>query len=549
MKKIINIESLSLREKLAQLLIVRQSDLMLHADTGYSTLRRPEEAAEIMEKNGFGGIWLHGNVDVNSMNMQFYRENVKFDVNSLRKWYEDVVKNVKIPVIAANDALGKATCSDLSIYPKGLAVGAAENDNSAFELGRCIAREHALFGTDWIWSPIADYVNRRSANIVRMYSNIPDDIIRCAIGYMKGIQSMHMAATVKHFPGADREEFRDSHIVTTLVRTDKETWRREQGRIFQAVIDAGVDTVMIGGKGFPAVDSTEYEGRYIPAALSYKIVTELLKEEMGFDGVVVTDDVTMGCFTSFYSGGRLYAEFLNAGCDMLLGVGIDAVELLEEQILLGNLSVERVDDAVRRVLALKEKVGLFDDYKKEPCSVEEVVALTYQMSQRLAQKSATLVRDRKHALPFSQDKVKKVAIICYSHSDDTITQLKAMKEEFENHGAEVLLRKRLESYEEAKQIAEQYDLIVYAGYIGFHAPKGYPSFYGEEFWALRYAFVYGTEKSVGVSLGYPHIHYDFMDDANVFVNLYSPEAAGQKVFVQGLYGELPFVGKSPVDID
>lgn len=234
---------------------------------------------------------------------------------------------------------------------------------------------------------------------------------------------------------------------------------------------------------------------------------------------------------------------------MLLGVGIDAVELLEEQVLLGNLSIERVDDAVRRVLALKEKVGVFDNFRKVPCSIGEAVTLTYQMSQRLAQKSATLVRDRKNTLPFRRDKVKKVAIICYSHSDDTITQLETMKEEFENHGAEVLLRKRLESYEEAKEIAKQYDLIVYAGYIGFHAPKGYPSFYGEEFWALRYAFVYGSEKSVGVSLGYPHIHHDFMDDANVFVNLYSPEAAGQKVFVQGLYGELPFVGKSPVDID
>ena len=97
--------------------------------------------------------------------------------------------------------------------------------------------------------------------------------------------------------------------------------------------------------------------------------------------------------------------------------------------------------------------------------------------------------------------------------------LENMKDEFEKHGAEVLLRRRLESYEDAKAIAEEYDLIVYAGFIAFHAPKGAPSFYGDEFWSLRYAFNYGKEKSVGVSLGYPHIHYNFMEDADVFVNL------------------------------
>lgn len=98
-------------------------------------------------------------------------------------------------------------------------------------------------------------------------------------------------------------------------------------------------------------------------------------------------------------------------------------------------------------------------------------------------------------------------------------------------------------------MADNYDLIVYAGYIAHHAPKGAPSFYGDEFWSLRYAFVYGKEKSVGVSLGYPHIHYLFMDDADVFVNLYSPVPEGQRVFVQGLFGELKFTGKSPVELD
>ena len=203
------------------------------------------------------------------------------------------------------------------------------------------AKQSGMAGSNWLWTPIADYVNRLSPGIVRMYSNLPDDIIRCTVSYTKGYHSRNVAATVKHFPGADRTEMRDSHIVTTTNRTDKETWLKEQGRIFQAIIDAGVDAVMVGAKSFPAVGDPQKEGRYIPAALSRKIVTGLLKEEMGFQGVVITDDVTMGGYTSFLMGGKLCAKFIKAGCDVLLGASLDAVDLLEEEVKCGNLREER----------------------------------------------------------------------------------------------------------------------------------------------------------------------------------------------------------------
>ncbi len=546
---IIDIKSMTLREKLGQLLIVRQSDLMMKAKTGYTQMREPEEAAEIMEKNQFGGVWLHGQVDVNQMNEEFNRENIRFNSKSSMEWIENVSKGVKIPVISANDAQGVKSYSDLSGYPVGLCVGATGDGEMAYRLGRCIAAEHALAGVHWIWSPVADYVNRRSANITRQFSNTPDEIIKYAVGYMKGLQSMGLAATVKHFPGTDKMEMRDSHIVTTKMNMTMDEWHNEQGRIFKAVIDAGVDTVMSAGRAFPAADPAKVGGRHLPCGLSRAMITNLLKGEMGFDGVVVTDDVTMGCFTSFYTGGELYAEFLKAGNDMLLGVGIDAVELLEEQVQNGNLPMQRVDDAAAKVLSLKKKLGLFGVRKEPEYTVDEACEQTRKMAYDMALKSATLLRDRNNFLPVNKNKIKKVAIICYSHTSRTLEQLQAMKEEFEEHGAQVLLRKSLESFDEIKEIAAEHDLIVYAAYVGFHAPKGAPGFYGDEFWALRYAFTEGCEKSVGVSLGYPHIHFDFMDDANVFVNLYSPDEQGQRVFVKGLYGELPFIGTSPIKLD
>ena len=108
-----DINSMTLREKLGQLLVVRMSDLLMDADSSYTKWRAPEEAAEIMEKNQFGGIWLHGNIDVNQIN-DVWSQKIDFDPDTLKDWYENVRKNVKIPVIAAADAIGKASANGRS---------------------------------------------------------------------------------------------------------------------------------------------------------------------------------------------------------------------------------------------------------------------------------------------------------------------------------------------------------------------------------------------------------------------------------------------------
>ena len=543
-----NIKDLTLREKIAQLLIVRMSDLVMDASTSYTKFRAPEEAAQIMEKNQFGGIWLHGNTDVNQIN-DIWNKNVKYTVEELRAWYEEARKNVKIPVIAAGDT-GRAT--GMSSFPGGLAIGASSDPDAAYKLGRSIAGELSHIGQDWIWSPIVDYCYRRSGGIGRQYSNIPEDITKCAIGYMEGFHSRGMLSTVKHFPGDDYTEIhgRDSHIVTTYYNMPLDKWEKTQGKIFKDVIDAGVDACMVIASSWPEVDDTKVNGRYVPAGLSYKITTELLKEKMGFKGVVITDDVNMGGFTSFYNGGRLYAEFIKAGNDMLLGVSVDAVDLIEEEVKKGILTEERIDEACEKVFDMKEKLGLFDKgYRKPDWTFEEAKAESAKLAKEIAESSVTLIRDREKRLPFKKEEIKNIAIVCYTHSEGIFTALDTMKAEFEKYGCSVTKYRRLNSFEEAKEVADNNDLIVYVGYIGFHAPKGAPSFYGDEFWALRHAFVYGVEKSVGVSLGYPHIHYDFMDDANIFINAYNPAAETQKAVVKGILGEIPFVGKSPVVLD
>lgn len=544
-----DINKMTLREKLAQLLIVRMSDLLMDADSSYTKMRAPQEAAEIMEKNQFGGIWFHGNVDVNQIN-DVWNKNIKFSAKELKEWYADIRKNVKIPVIAAADAIGPEAAPEYSVYPEGLAVGASADKDIAYNLGRCVARELAWAGLDWIWSPIADIHNRRSSQVGRAFANIADENIRCCIDYAKGIQSQQMATATKHFPGVDCNDVRDTHIVTSKIGVSLDEWKKGQGRVFQEIIDAGVDAVMCLATAFPAVDDTKINGRYIPAGLSSKVLIDLLKRDMGFKGVVITDDVNMGGFTNIYTGGRLYAEFIKAGNDMLLGVRIDAVDLLEEEVKKGTVSMERIDDAVSRVLELKRKVGLFDrGYREADYTLADAVRETEEVSTKLAETSLTLVCDRNNRLPFDKSKVKKAAIVGYSHNKCFCEKLEPMKKAFEEYGIEASIRHRINSFEEAKEVAENNDLIIYVGNIEFHNPKGAPSFYGDEFWSLRHAFVYGEEKSIGLGMGFPHIHYDFMEDANVFINAYSTAPAMQKAFVKAIFGEIKLVGKSPVILD
>ncbi len=543
-----DINKMTLREKIAQVMIIRMSDLVMYADTAYSKFRDPKEAADLAEKNQFGGIWLHGNIDVNQMN-DLWNKNISFTSASLKKWYEDIQKNVKIPMISASD-IGLVSSDMNNFTGIDLCVGASSNEDIAYELGQCVATEHKLAGVDWIWAPVVDNINSHHSSITRCFSDDADTISSCGVNYIKGYRAANVAACAKHFPGADKNDLRDGHIITTDIAMSVDEWWESQGRVFQAMIDAGVDTIMTSGLAFPALDDTKIKGRYIPASFSHKIVTEYLKDKMGFEGVVVSDGVRMGCYTSVYTGGKLYAELLNAGHDMLLGVGVDAVDLLEAEVKKGTISVERIEDACQRVLKLKAKLGFFsEDCPKPTCTVEEAKAKTAGMATKLAETSITLVRDENKTIPFDKEKTKKVAIICYTHDESAFDNLTVMKEAFEQYGCEVLLRRRLENFGEAEAIANEYDLIVYAGYIAFHAPKGFAGFYGDEFWSLRYAFKNGKEKSIGVSFGYPHIMYNFMNDTQMFVNAYSLTPESQKAFVKGIFGDIPFVGKSPVVLD
>ena len=165
-----DINKMTLREKIAQIMLVRQCDLLLRADKAYDELRDTSEAKEIMDKNQFGGIWAHGNLDVNQMSVK-YNDYFNFDTKKYVKWLNSIIADLKIRPICANDISNRACFSDLSNFIDGLIIGAANSTEYAFELGKCIGEQHRAMGGNWVWTPDIDILNRLGGEIVRCKHN------------------------------------------------------------------------------------------------------------------------------------------------------------------------------------------------------------------------------------------------------------------------------------------------------------------------------------------------------------------------------------------
>lgn len=548
------LKDLTLREKIGQCLCARQYEFNQKVEIDEKIPRTEEERDELLKKNPYGVYWCMGKQNLKNINIaEVNFGNVRVKSYEYREWVEKIERNLKIPGLRATDAEGQGAGNlfdDLTVVSGGLCVGAADSEELAYEYGAQVAKELLCAGINWRWAPVIDITGRRTYGFSRTFSTDVDRLIKLSLAHIKGMQDNGVAATAKHFPGGNKFEYRDSHFTPTVNSLSMEEWWEDQGRAFQEMIDGGVYSVMISHKAFPAADDTQLNGKYLPSTLSGKIITDLLKGEMGFEGVVITDGIGMGGLQSFYDREDLYVELLRAGNDVLLGVMPDGIDIVEKAVKDGRLSEERIDDACRRVLDMKEKMGLFaEDYSIYKYDAKDIAPKTAELSRKLSESSVTLVRDRQNKIPFDRKGIKKVKIICSCHDDIFVEGLSVMIGELEARGMEVSVQRRLYSKEALREICNEYDLIIYAAFLAGHRPMGAPSFYGEECATFQHAFSAGNEKSIGVSLGYPYIFFDFMGCADICINTYNDSPGMQRALVKAIFGEIPVSKSSPVNLN
>ncbi|MBE6733073.1 MAG: hypothetical protein E7561_03660 [Ruminococcaceae bacterium] len=528
------------------------SELTLREKIGQTALGRARNQDLLdLKKHPYGFIWSLGNIEMGVINMDDKKADV--EITNRKKWNQflkDMWKEIRVPVMAAMDSTNGImnSFSEFPMIMDPVTMGATDSDELAYEAGVLRAEHLKFVGTNWLWSPEVDLPNRLSTICLgRRYSDDPERLTRMAIADMKGIQSKRCAATAKHFPGADPFEYRDAHTALNVNILTKADWQATQGKTFKDMFDAGVDSVMISHTSFPSIDNSKINGTYRPASVSYKIITELLKEEMGFKGVVITDGITMKGLLSLFHGdlNRVYVEAIKAGNDVVLACGDGYFDAIEEAVLSGEIPMSRIDDACQRVLDMKERYGLFDDdYVISNDSDEELadcIRRTNEFNKKVAERAVSLVCDNNSLFPLKAEKIKNVAVIYSGRSDEAYENLSFMKEAFAKRGANLTFQRGLKDHilpDEIIEIAKENDLIIYAGHI--LRTGGFPTFYGDELNVFHQALVAGAEKSVGLGLGSPFMYYDFYAAFPAFINAYNPSEFTMEAVVAAMYGEIEF---------
>jgi beta-N-acetylhexosaminidase len=285
--------------------------------------------------------------------------------------------------------------------PGNMALGAGRSSSDAQTAAAVNGDELAAMGVNWNFAPVAD-VNVNPANPVigvRSFSEDPVLAATLTAAQTRGYTSTGIAGAAKHFPGHG-DTATDSHTGLPVVDHTREEWEQVDRPPFQAAIDAGVPAIMTAHISVPALDPSGD-----PATISRPIMTGILREEMGYDGVVITDALDMAGASATYGNDRVPVLALKAGVDMLLmppefDVAHTAVL---EAVESGELTEERIDTSVRRILTLKHDLGIVDDPYVDPAAVPAHVGTPHHLAtlQAITDRTTTLVRNHHGRLPLT----------------------------------------------------------------------------------------------------------------------------------------------------
>lgn len=406
------ISRMTLPEKVGQLFVMRvyghsatapdQADIDANlSEIGVRT------AAELIAKYHVGGViyftWAHNTRDPHQI----------ADLsNGIQK--ASLSRPRGLPVLVATDQEHGIVCrigAPATLFPGAMAIGAGGSRTDARTLGRISGAELRAMGVNQDYSPDAD-VNVNPANPVigvRSFGADPDAVAALVAAEVTGYQSSRVAATAKHFPGHGDTAV-DSHFGFPVITHSREVWEALDAVPFRAAVKAGIDSIMTAHIMVPALDDSGD-----PATLSHPIVTGILRGELGYDGVVITDSLAMEGVRQKYGDDRVPVLALKAGVDQLLNPpSLDvAWNAVLKAVQGGELTEARLDESILRVLRLKERLGLFEDAYVSRAGVDRTVGSAAHLSaaDRIAERTTTLLVNSAGLLPLSRRTHGKVLVV------------------------------------------------------------------------------------------------------------------------------------------
>lgn len=353
------VKNMSIDEKIGQIIFA-----------GVSGTKPNAEAEQLIAKYKVGGIIMNGK------NITSPAQTVAY-INYLKK--EN--RNNSIPLFFGIDQEGGKIAKlpgNLKNIPTNQGIGAINNPSFSFEIGTLLGKLVDEYGFNMNFAPVLD-VNSNPDNPVigdRSFGNEPDKVAQLGVETMKGLQSEDIISVIKHFPGHGDTSV-DSHLELPTVNKTKAELERLELVPFKKAIAEGADVVMIAHIFLPKLDS-EY-----PSSMSKVIITELLRNELGYGGVVITDDMTMKAVTDHYDIGKAAVTSVKAGSDIIMVAHdhdkiLTVISALKSAVQSGEITEERLNESVVRILELKEKYGL-DDSGRGQVNADELNRLIYSV--------------------------------------------------------------------------------------------------------------------------------------------------------------------------
>ena len=334
-------------------------------------------------------------------------------------------KYAKVPVIIAcnTENGGSGSCSDGTYIAPGIKIGATGNPQYAHDLGRMANEEAASIGCNMAFAPVCDiHYNWENTEVVaRAFGNDPERVAVMSKAYLEGAHTIPgFACAAKHFPG-NGQDFRDAHIANNINNFGEEAWMATYGHVYKTLIDADLDAVMGGHIMMPEYMREVKPGikdeEMLPATLCPEIMTGLLREKLGFNGMVVTDASHMVAMTDRMTRREMLPAAINAGCDMFLFFNDPEEDFatMLDAYKTGVISEERMTEALTRILGLKARMGLHKKAKEElvPAAAPVLGKDEYKAAaEAISRDAVTLVKYKdQDVLPLTPEKYKRIMIV------------------------------------------------------------------------------------------------------------------------------------------
>ncbi|MGH9776490.1 MAG: glycoside hydrolase family 3 N-terminal domain-containing protein [Candidatus Acidiferrales bacterium] len=472
----------------------------------------------------------------------------------------DFQRRATIPLFVAADfeaGTGMRLVEGTS-FPSEMAVAATANPHDAYTVGKITAIEARAMGVNWIFSPVADVninpqnpiINTRSygEDPERMSSEDPQNVADFVTQFIRGVQENGALATAKHFPGHG-DVSTDSHLGLPVVPADRERLESVEFAPFRSAIAAHVGSVMTGHLAVPALEPD----RDVPATLSKNILTGVLRDELGFRGIVVTDAMDMRGLTTLYPPGEAAVRSISAGADVLLiPPNPDAaLAALKEAVKSGRIPIARIDESVRRILRAKASLGLSKNRFVDIALLSKTFARPEfeKAAQDIADRGVTLLRDSQHILPLDSTKPLRLLMVALSGDPDPYPAPDLEQEIRPRVDALQVLRADT-SFANVTALrlppADSYDAVLAVPFVRVADRKGNVSMPSDQAEFLE-RLLAGNKPVIVACFGSPYLIERF-PEAKTWIAAFGTQDVVQRAMGRALFGQVTIGGQIPVSV-